>query len=70
MQKLQGMLFDEKSADVIIIVEGKRFPPHKILLIAPCVYFKWVKCKYSLLLKISKAEYFKYAASHELHPWN
>lgn len=40
-EQLGALVQGEDYSDVTFIVEGKRFPAHRVILAARCHYFRW-----------------------------
>lgn len=43
-EQLGALVQGEEYSDVTFIVEGKRFPAHRVILAARCHYFRWSSC--------------------------
>lgn len=41
-EQLGALVQGEEYSDVTFIVEGKRFPAHRVILAARCHYFRWI----------------------------
>lgn len=41
-EQLGALVQGEDYSDVTFIVEGKRFPAHRVILAARCHYFRWM----------------------------